>query len=199
MSKLMQMNKRLKKELIEWSIILTVLAILITTGLGTKLASFIQRGVLQTGIMSPGMLAENEYRPADYAFRISDSNGQLLNFQDYKGKTVFINFWATWCPPCIAEMPDIAELYSDLKGNDEIVFIMISMDKKRETALKFVANEALDLPVYFLESRLPKAYDTHSIPTTYVLSPEGKIVSERHGMANYNSDKFKNFLTSFRN
>lgn len=188
------MNKKLKKEIIEWSVILTVLALLITTGLGAKVASFLQRGIIQTGLMTPDLLTEEEYLEADYDFKLSDENANLINFKSYKGKTIFINFWATWCPPCVAEMPDINELHAELTGNENIVFIMISMDKERQTALQFKENYDLDLPIYFLESRIPDIYDTHSIPTTYVISPEGKIVSQKHGMAKYNSEKFKKFL-----
>lgn len=188
------MNKKLKKEIIEWAAILTVLALLVSTGVGAKVASFLQRGVLQTGLMTPDILSEEEYKDAHYGFKFSDEQGNLIHFSSLKGKTIFVNFWATWCPPCIAEMPDINELYLELKDQENIAFVILSVDSAPEKAFAFKKNQEFEMPVYFLESRLPQVYDAHSIPTTYVISPEGKIVSERHGMAKYTSDEFKNFL-----
>ncbi|MEL7147268.1 MAG: TlpA disulfide reductase family protein [Bacteroidota bacterium] len=192
----MKINKKLKRELIEWTVMLSIIAVLFTTGLGTQVASFLQRGLLATGIITPDIVDEKSAKTADYNFRLADEKGQILDFAEFKGKTVFINFWATWCPPCIAEMPDINDLYGNLSDEEDIVFILISVDKKPQKALDFVHQKAYDFPIYFLESRLPEVYDAHSIPTTYVISPNGKIVSERHGMAKYNSAKFRDFLTS---
>ena len=196
LSSIMKLNKKIKKELIEWSVMLTVIAVLFTTNLGTQVASFLQRGLLATGIMTPAILDEASIKTADYNFDLLDESGKPLAFEQFKGKTVFINFWATWCPPCIAEMPDINDLYGNLEANEDIVFVLISVDKSHQTAIDFVDKKAYDFPIYFLRSGLPGVYDAHAIPTTYVISPEGKIVSERHGMAQYNSEKFRNFLTS---
>ena len=190
------MNKKLKREIIEWSIMLSVIAVLFTTSLGTQVSSFLQRGLLATGIMKPAILSEEATRPASYDFQLLDENGRSLGFDQFRGKTVFINFWATWCPPCIAEMPDINDLYSHLADEKDIVFVLISVDKSRQKAIDFIDQKAYHFPIYFLNSQLPDAYDAHSIPTTYVISPDGKIVSERHGMAKYNSASFRDFLTS---
>ena len=104
-----------------------------------------------------------------------------------------MNMWATWCPPCIAEMPDIHELYKDVASED-IVFVMLSLDDDPQKAKDFIAQKKYTFPVYFLNSPLPKVYSSNSIPTTYVISPEGKIVSKNYGMANYNNSSFKKFL-----
>ncbi|MGB3466149.1 MAG: TlpA disulfide reductase family protein [Cyclobacteriaceae bacterium] len=188
------MKKKLRKELIEWSVILTVLALLVTTGLGAKVASVLQQGLLQTGLMKPDILEDRELKKAEYTFSLTDTQGATVPFSDFRGKTIFINFWATWCPPCIAEMPDINELYEEMKDNDEIVFVLISVDKERENALAYVDKKSFDFPIYFLKTKPPAVYDTKSIPTTYVISPEGKIVAERHGMAKYNTESFRSFL-----
>ena len=190
------MKKKLRKELIEWTVILTVFALLITTGAGAKIASVLQRGILQTGLMKPEIIDSDEVVTADYNFSLTDSQGNTVPFSEFKGKTVFLNFWATWCPPCIAEMPDIHSLYTGLKDNQNIAFVLVSMDKSHQQAIKYVNDKSYDFPVYFLKTRPPKSYDTSSIPTTYVISPEGKIVSERHGMAKYDTKKFRKFLES---
>ncbi len=188
------MKKKLKKEIIEWIVILAVLIIVINTNIGTKIASYVQKGVLHTGLVTPSVLDKEDIEEADYNFSIKDIDGNKISFDQFKGKTIFMNFWATWCPPCIAEMPDIHELRTSLRNRDDIIFIMISMDRKQQKAKEFMVKENLDLPVYFLNTQLPEIYDTHSIPTTYVISPQGKIVAKHHGIAKYNSEKFTEFL-----
>ena len=190
----MKINKKLRKELIEWAIMVTIIVILFTTQVGANVASFFQRGLISTGLMTPSILSDKDIRTADYNFRLLDETGTVIPFDRFKGKTVFINFWATWCPPCIAEMPDINDLYGELGDNEDIVFILVSVDKTHDKATAFRDKKAFDFPIYFMASGLPEAYDAHSIPTTYVISPEGKILSERHGMAKYNSEEFRDFL-----
>ncbi len=65
----------------------------------------------------------------DLSFSFRDGHGKEMTTADLKGKTVFLNFWATWCPPCRAEMPSLNELYNKLKDDDRIVFLFISEDE----------------------------------------------------------------------
>lgn len=184
--------KKYRRELIEWAILAVVATTLYVTGLHTEVIGQIQRLVLATGIMQPS--ADQTTTDARYDLRLSTLQGQPVDFADFEGKTVFLNFWATWCPPCVAEMPDIEKLYE--KTGTEVVFVMISLDDDREKARKFIARKGFAMPVYFLESALPPVYNPSSIPTTYVISPSGKIVLSQHGMAKYNTDEFQSFLSS---
>jgi thiol-disulfide isomerase/thioredoxin len=126
---------------------------------------------------------------------VVDQDGTLLLGDDLKGKTVFINLWATWCPPCIAEMPDINKLYNDM-SSDDIVFLMISLDDDFSKAKNFVQRKEYDFEIYQFASNPPASLYSKIIPTTFVLSPEGNIVVRKQGMAKYNSDSFKEFLKS---
>lgn len=187
-------KKSLKRELIEWAIFLGAIAILYMTGLHTEVIGGIQRLVLKTGIIRPEITAEDENLPdASYNFSLVDPEGQVVPFDQFKDKVVFINFWATWCPPCIAEMPDIQQLYEEVNSKD-IVFAMISLDDSMVKAKEFIQKKGFTFPVYQLNAALPQVYASQSIPTTFVLSPEGKVVSKHKGMANYNNKKFRNFL-----
>lgn len=123
-------------------------------------------------------------------------NGDRTSLKEFEGKTIFLNFWATWCPPCIAEMPNIQALYEELSNNPEIVFVMLSLDEDHEKARSFLERKELSLPVYFLQGRKPGSYDSSVVPTTYIISPEGNIVIEKRGMAKYDTDEFRNFLLS---
>ncbi|MEQ8581071.1 MAG: TlpA disulfide reductase family protein [Marinoscillum sp.] len=184
-------KKSYRKELIEWAIIVVVGLTLYVTGLHTEVIGQIQRVVLATGIMQPE--ADDEKVAASYDLRLSNIAGRTVSFATFKGQTVFLNFWATWCPPCIAEMPDIEDLYQ--KMGKDVTFVMISLDEDRDKARRFVERKGFELPVYFLESPLPAPYNPSSIPTTYVISPEGQVVLTRHGMAKYDTEEFRLFLS----
>jgi thiol-disulfide isomerase/thioredoxin len=189
------MKPKIRKELIEWVIMITVFGVIYLGGWHTELIGRLQQAVLYTGIISPDKV--DEEKSASYDFRLEILNGESLSFSEMKGKVVFINFWATWCPPCIAEMPDIHALFKE-KG-DEVEFVMISLDQDEQKAKDFIERKEFEFPVYYLRSALPSSYDTHSIPTTYVIGKDGLIKVENHGMAKYSSESFKAFLDELNN
>ncbi len=193
----MAKKKSVKREIIEWAIFLGVIATLYLTGLHTPVLGFMQGLILKTGIIKPTIDKESNVR-ASYSFTLIDRHGEFINFKSYRGETIFINFWATWCPPCIAEMPDINKLYNKVK-DDNIRFFMISLDDDFEKAKKFVDKKGFDFPIYQLGSIMPEVYHSKAIPTTYVISPQGKIVVKRSGMAEYNTEEFRKFLTGLEN
>lgn len=186
-------KKSVKREIIEWVVFFGIIATLYLTGLHTPVLGFMQGLILKTGIMKPTIERESKVR-ASYSFTLIDKNGEFVNFKNFKGETVFINFWATWCPPCIAELPDINNLYNELKG-ENVKFFLISLDDDFEKAKKFVDKKKFDFPIYQLGSLMPEVFYSNAIPTTFVISPEGKIVVKKSGMAKYNTEEFRNFLT----
>ena len=192
----MKKKKSVKREIIEWGIFLGIMAFLFGTGLHTPVFGFFQGLILKTGIMQPSIEEENA-TVASYDFQLIDKEGRRVPFSDFKEEVVFVNFWATWCPPCIAEMPDIQSLYEEMEG-EGVKFIMISLDDEFQKAKNFVDKKDFTFPVYQLASPLPEVYESSAIPTTYVISPEGKIVVSRSGMAKYNTDKFKDFLSGLK-
>jgi len=185
------MKRKIRKELIEWVVLISVFGVIYWAGWHTVVIGRIQQVVLSTGILQPSMVEKE--RPASYEFWIEGLDGEKMRFDAFEGEVVFINFWATWCLPCIAEMPDIHKLYQAKK--DQVRFLMISLDRDESKAKDYIAKKGFQFPVYFLRSALPKSYDTHSIPTTYVLDKEGKVKVENHGMAKYNTETFKQLLT----
>lgn len=187
------MNKKIKREITEWTVFLLVAGTLYFTGLHTEVIGFMQRGVLATGLFSPKTVTDN-HTIVDFDWQLTDLDGEQVSFGDFKGKTIFINFWATWCPPCIAEMPDIQKLSNALQN--EVVFLIVSLDEDPGKAHDFIAKKGFDLPIYFPTSSIPAAMRGNSIPRTYVVAPNGRIVSETHGMAKYNSEKFRDFILS---
>ncbi len=190
----MKKSKSLKRNFIEWGIILGVAGFLYLTGLYTEVIGGVQRIVLSTGLMKPNILSEDEQFDADYNFILHSFQGKDLYFSEFRGKTILLNLWASWCPPCRAEMPTIQNLYDEVKKDTNIVFVLISLDDNKTKAEQFVNDKNFNLPFYFLEDGIPAVFSTSTIPTTFVISPGGKIISKETGMAKYDSDNFHDFL-----
>ncbi|WP_436517162.1 TlpA family protein disulfide reductase [Ekhidna sp. To15] len=184
------MKQKVKKELIEWIVLITVFGIIYLTGWHTEVIGRVQQVVLATGFITPEM--PEEERKASYDFWLEDFEGNRVQFAEFEGEVVFLNFWATWCPPCVAEMPDIHDLYD--KQKNDVKFVMISLDQDESKAHAFINRKGFEFPVYFLRSALPGTYNTRSIPTTYVMNKEGLIKVENHGMAKYDTESFNELL-----
>jgi len=143
----------------------------------------------------------NEEKPRsesekDSLNELVDAENNAADFSDFKGKVVFVNNWASWCPPCIAEMPSIQELKNKLKG-ENIVFVMVSFDDSPEKAKSFMKKKGYDFDVYFPGENYP--YATGSIPATFILDSSGKPVSQHVGMADYSSDELAGQLKHLAN
>ncbi len=125
-----------------------------------------------------------------------NSDNQPISFESLKGKLVFVNNWASWCPPCIAEMPSIQELKGKLKGVD-VEFVMVSFDEDREKAMKFMTKRKLDFNVYFPGQVYP--FMVSSIPATFIIDKNGNTVAKHIGMADYSGDEIVNQLKALAN
>ncbi|MCU0390276.1 MAG: TlpA family protein disulfide reductase [Thermoflexibacter sp.] len=186
---------RILKELKEWGIFIGIFLILYFTGLYKEVAGGLQRVVLATGLRNASSQA-TEVGNADFSFALQplDNSAQVTPFEAFRGKVIFLNFWATWCPPCIAEMPSIHALYEKLNTED-IVFVMVATNDKKESVQKFIERKSYNFPIYFLKDNyLPSVFHSTAIPTTFVIDKQGKIVFKHEGIANYDTEKFEQLL-----
>ncbi len=119
---------------------------------------------------------------------------KVLQLSALKGKVVFINFWATWCPPCIHELPSIDQLKQSLKDNKDIVFLLVDVDGDMEKSSAFMAENKYDLPLYIAEGDIPAEFLGQSIPTTVILDKAGKIVERLEGSRDYGAPEIKKAL-----
>lgn len=103
---------------------------------------------------------------------------------------VFINFWASWCPPCRAEFPSIEILYSKFKDNPEVFFLTVNEDSDLSTAKAYLNKEKFSVPLFITNGNVPIEIYSGSLPTTVVLDKTGKIRYNETGFANYASGKF---------
>ena len=118
-------------------------------------------------------------------FTVYDEDGNSHKLSDFRGKPVILNFWATWCGFCEAEMPAFEEKYRQY--GDQIQFLMVNVtDGQRETVEKaaaFIAERGFTFPVYYdTELRAAFSYNTSSLPVTYFLDAEGYFVAWQQGM-----------------
>lgn len=193
------MKKKTKRSLIEYGIIAAVVLTLYLTGLHTDVIGFVQRGLLATGLMNPKIesraesMGDSSKEMADFDLELINSAGEKVHLEEFRGKVIFMNLWATWCPPCIAEMPSIQKLYHDVK-NEDVEFVMISLDDQFDTAKTFRIRKGYDFEIYRIAGRLPSMYHSSSIPTTFVIGADGRLAMTHKGMADYSKKKFKSFL-----
>lgn len=121
---------------------------------------------------------------------ISDANTKL-DFNNIEGKVVFVNFWATWCPPCIVEMPSLQALYNDYK--DKVVFVFVTNDDFN-TVEEFKTKREFDFLVYNPLNEIPEALTTRSIPRTFIINRKGEIVVDESGAVDWNSETVRSQL-----
>lgn len=186
--------KQKKRIAYHWMVLLLVFAFFRFTDQGTVVQGWLQQAVLATGLIEADVkYAENHDTPANFNLQLTSLDGQILHLEDLRGKVIFMNFWATWCPPCLAEMPFIQSLYED-EASEDIAFLIISTDENAEIARRFIEARQYTFPVYRLTGQVPDMYNVRSLPTTFVISPQGNMATVHYGMANYNTKGFKAFL-----
>ena len=142
---------------------------------------------------SPSIESSTEVEKLDsYNWTLNGLNTDSLNFKELEGKVVFVNFWATWCPPCRAEMPMIQKLYNDYK--DKITFVFVTSEDKSKVETFFDKNN-YNLPAYNSVTVPPTKFtETNSIPATYLIDKKGNIRINETGAANWNSDKVRDLI-----
>lgn len=193
------MKKSTKKSLIELAIILSVFGGLYITGLHTEAIGFVQRGVLALGFLDPELektgelVEEKSYPKADFSMQLINSEGEEVKMESLKGKVIFLNIWASWCPPCLAEMPGINALYNDM-DQDKVAFIMLSVDDDFTKAIKLYQKKDFDFEIYQAQAGIPSLYHSQSIPTSYIIDTKGDLVLTHSGMGDFNTSEFKAYL-----
>lgn len=127
------------------------------------------------------------------AFNLTDASGHAVNLQSLKGKKVFVNIWATWCPPCRREMPSIEKLYKST-DKSKTAFAMLSVDDKFEKAIRYVSKQKLTLPVYYPAENLPELFNVQAIPTTFIFNESGELIRRINGSDEYDAPEYRKLL-----
>ncbi len=162
--------------------------ILLFTPLGFQVKVFTNR--LLSG--SPAMIKKERQPTLDnYNWNLVDALGNTVNLESKRGNVLIINFWATWCPPCVAEMPGFQALYEDYGNRVDFLFVA---EDEADKVDAFLRKKGYTFPVYYSKSKTPDILYSKSIPTTYVINKQGKIVVDEVGAADWNSAKTRALL-----
>ena len=130
--------------------------------------------------------------PADFSWKVQDLDGAPVEFAKFQGKPIFLNIWATWCPPCVKEMPSIARLAADPKLKD-VAFVCVSVDDTSDVVKNFLRGK--DWPMTVLRTQgLPKIFETEGIPATFIIDPKGNVVASEVGSAEWDDPSVIEFL-----
>ncbi|GAA4049014.1 hypothetical protein GCM10022409_39420 [Hymenobacter glaciei] len=189
-----------RKKLLEW-LPLAAFALVMLTGLRPIVLGGLQRGLLATGLWraqvpatpsgpAATLVVLTSNSPYPHNLALLTSEGQPANLSDLRGKAVFVNLWASWCPPCRAEMPGIEALYQKV-DKSKVAFVMLSLDEDPAKARKFFKSQGYTFPLYFRTGELPAPFDSNSIPSTVILGPDGQMAARHDGMADYDTPEFK--------
>lgn len=135
--------------------------------------------------------ARYQISPETRRWQISNLSGKTIRFNQLLNKPVFVNLWATWCPPCIAELPGIQDLYKQYKNR--VNFVLLS-DEATTTINAFISKHKYQGMPFYRYGYVPNDFSTRSIPTTYIVSREGKVVLSKKGAARWDSGKVKALL-----
>jgi thiol-disulfide isomerase/thioredoxin len=127
------------------------------------------------------------------SFSVLDVNGNIVNLQNLKGKKVFVNLWASWCPPCKREMPSIEKLYQSVDSN-KVKFVLVSFDDQFEKAKDYVSSKRLKLPIYYPAENPPVLFNVQGIPATFIFNESGELIKRIDGSENYDTKEFKTLL-----
>lgn len=187
------MNKKIfnKKGIVNILFISAILVLLFVP----SAKAFLLQGLMEIGLFKPDTAVKEPSSTTDLAgIRFKDAKGNVVDLGDLKGKVVFVNFWATWCPPCIAEMPAVNKLYEQFKDHQDVVFLLVDADSEFQKSQQFMDKKKYELPVYAVASPIPKTIFKGSLPTTVVFDKMGRLSYHGEGAANYADQKFVDFI-----
>jgi thiol-disulfide isomerase/thioredoxin len=163
-----------------------VIALLIIPQTRKPIQVFLNKGLT---LFSPSIIDTEDRKVLDnYNWQLEDLEGNTFNYATTQNKVVLINFWATWCPPCIAEMPSLEKLHNDYK--DKIIFLFVSNEDSKKVS-KFITKNDYTFNVYKPLTQYPKVFNVSSIPRTFLIDKKGKIVIDKTGASNWNSSKVR--------
>ncbi|RLD50321.1 MAG: TlpA family protein disulfide reductase [Bacteroidetes bacterium] len=139
-------------------------------------------------VKAPRMIDEDKQKvltDMDYNWTLAWAENEPFYFTNFREEVVFINFWATWCPPCVAEMSEIEELYK--KYGHRVAFMLVTSEKP-EVVNAFMEKNQYQIPVFYMAGiQAPEALSFNGYPTTFIISRDGHVVTKKTGAANWNS------------
>lgn len=138
-------------------------------------------------VKAPRMMNEEKQErltDLDYNWVLARAENEPFYFSKVRDEVVFVNFWATWCPPCVAELPEIQKAWE--KHGESVAFLLVT-NQEPSVVEAFMEKHGYTVPVHYAGSAPPSPLEYRSIPTTFILSPDGKIAVHKKGAINWDS------------
>lgn len=179
--------KKNKQIIFAVAVVIALVAIMFTP-IGTFLKSKIEDDSHVAGM--DVKLSESDY-DIDLIGHNGAKNTNLLDFKN-SGEVIFLNFWGSWCPPCVAEMPTIQKLY-EAKGQ-KVKFVLIAIQDKPKVFNAFLEKNGYTIPVYEPNSPISNNMLPRVFPTTYILNKKGEIVLKETKTRDWNDKEINNLL-----
>lgn len=175
------------------------IALFLTLVLLPSAKALVMQGLMEIGLFKPSLDRRANNLSVDLsAIKFKDAKNNLISLSDFGGKVVFLNFWATWCPPCLAEMPSIHKLHQQFANDEDVVFLFIDADGDFKKSQAFLGRKKYEFPLYTFASDIPTDIFNGSLPTTVVFDKKGRIAYNGVGAANYASPKFMAFIKALK-
>jgi thiol-disulfide isomerase/thioredoxin len=172
------------------AVFIVILILLIIPATRTDVAAFF----IRLTSFSPSALSSNEqFTVSNQAntWQLYDDDGNKVPFATLNKKPVFLNFWATWCPPCNAELPGIIDIYEKYKN--DVNFVLVSNESMVKVKA-FAKKNSFNTNIFFRSSTVPPDFISQSIPTTYIISKNGVVVLSKKGAARWSSGSVEDIL-----
>ena len=132
-------------------------------------------------------------------FSLTDLNEDTHKLSDFKGKTVIINFWATWCPPCREELPSMNRAWKKLK-NDDIIMLAINVGEDEDTVFSFLGDYPIDFTTLFDKSgEVTQQWPIKGLPTTFIVDPDGYVIYRAIGGREWDNKKLLDTIRALKN
>lgn len=183
------MEKKKKRKFANLLFVL-ILALILIPQTRKPIQILINKGL---ALFSPSVIDEKDRSQlSDYHWNLISEDGLAFDFNQAKGKVIVINFWATWCPPCIAEMDSLEELYKRY-SNDQVVFLFVTSDFFSEVS-KFKEKRGYSFPAFRESEPENSIFEVSTIPRTLIIDKSGNIAIDKTGASNWSSESVVNLM-----
>jgi thiol-disulfide isomerase/thioredoxin len=133
-------------------------------------------------------------------FNLPNLEGKYVNAEDLKGSYILLNFWATWCKPCVKELPSLNNLNKTFKDNDNFKLVAINVGQTKEVVSEFINNKSpIDFTVLLDEKIELTDWEVSAIPTTFLIDDKGNIIYKVEGEKEWDNSEFTAFIRSIIN
>ena len=147
-----------------------------------------------SSVVSAGELMDKVSASDASNFTLMSAHGQDISLTDYEGKFVLLNFWATWCPPCVREMPALNDLHNQLHKSNNFEVVGVHVGPALATVKQFLKDKPVDFDIVIDKNMSLSSWPVSGLPTTFLISPSGKLIYKATGEREWASEEMVSFI-----